>query len=362
MEPLAEGCWQWVEPDESMELTDIRIDGYERVVAAREPESGYHAVIAVHNTRLGPAGGGTRFWNYSSQAEALQDALRLARGMTYKNALAGMPLGGGKAVLIGDNRTRDRERIFRAHGRAVEMLGGAYITAEDVGTDPSDMEHVRKETAHVAGLASVTGDPSPVTARGVFRAMQAAAKYRWGYDNLSGKRIAVQGLGHVGYALAELLHQAGAHLIVSDVDRAKVDRAVSQLGASAASIGEIFSVEADVFAPCALGGILNDDTIPRLRAAVVVGAANNQLLEARHGEALRRRDILYAPDYAANAGGVISFGIVCLNWTREEMLQRVDAIYDTLLRIFALAEKDGIATDQAADRLAEENLLRAPAG
>jgi len=344
-----------------MELIEIKVDGYERVVAASEKDCGYHAVIAVHNTLRGPAGGGTRFWNYSSQDEALKDALRLAQGMTYKNALAGMPLGGGKAVLIGDNRTKDRERIFRAHGRAVESLGGIYITAEDVGTDPSDMEHVRKETSHVAGLASVTGDPSPITARGVFRAIQAAGKYRWGYDNLSGKKVALQGLGHVGYALAELLHQAGAHLLVSDVDPAKVERAVAKLGASAVASGEIYAAEADIFAPCALGGILNDDTIPRLRAGVVAGAANNQLLEPRHGEALRERDILYAPDYAANAGGVISFGIACLHWTREEMLQKVDAIYDTLLRIFALAEKDGIATSRAADRLAEENLRREPA-
>lgn len=341
-----------------MQLTDLKIDGYERVVVAREPESSYHAIIALHSTLRGPAGGGTRFWNYASEDEALRDALRLARGMTYKNALAGMPLGGGKAVLIGDNRTHDRERIFRAHGRAVETLGGSYITAEDVGTSPSDMEFVLLETSHVAGLAAVTGDPSPVTARGVFRAIQASARHKWGSDDLQGKTVSLQGLGHVGYSLAERLHEAGSRLLVTDVDAERVRRAVKELGAVAIATDAIYAVQADIFAPCALGAILNDQTIPQLRVAVVAGAANNQLLEPRHGDALRERGILYAPDYAANAGGVISFGISCLRWSRQTMLEKVDAIYDTVLRIFSIAERDGISTNVAADRLAEQNLVR----
>ncbi|MBZ5721934.1 MAG: hypothetical protein LAO03_16295 [Acidobacteriia bacterium] len=339
-----------------MNVSEIQVDGYERVVAGSEPESGYRGIIAVHSTVLGPGTGGTRFWNYASQDEALRDALRLARGMTYKSSLAGMPLGGGKSVILGDNRTKDREKIFRAHGRLVETLKGKYIAAEDVGTSPADIEIVSRETRHVGGLAGKSGDPSPVTARGVFHAMRAAAKYRWGSDRLSGKTVAIQGLGHVGYTLAEHLRDAGANLIVSDVDDEKVNRAVEKLGATRVSSSEIFAVTADIFAPCALGAILNDQTIPQLRVQIVVGAANNQLLDERHGDLLKKRNILYAPDYAANAGGIISFGIECLHWDREFMLTKVDAIYDTLLHIFEIAEREGVATNVAADRLAEERL------
>jgi leucine dehydrogenase len=278
--------------------------------------------------------------------------------MTYKNSLAGLPLGGGKSVLIGDNRTREREKIFRAHGRLVESLKGAYVTAEDVGTDPSDMEFIRLETRHVAGLMSSSGDPSPVTARGVFRAIQACAKQRWGSDNLTGKTVAIQGLGHVGHSLAERLHGAGARLTVTDVDAERVRRAATELNATPTDPKEIYGVDADVFAPCALGATLNDETIPQLRCEIVAGAANNQLLEPRHGEALRERGILYAPDYAANAGGIISFGTQCLKWSREYMLEKVDGIYETLLNIFAIADSEGIATSVAADRLAEARLTR----
>jgi leucine dehydrogenase len=337
-------------------VTEIKVAGYERVIAGSEPESGYHGIIAVHSTVLGPGTGGTRFWNYATQEEALHDALRLARGMTYKSSLAGMPLGGGKSVIIGDNKTKDREKIFRAHGRLVETLKGKYIAAEDVGTSPADIELVSRETRHVGGLATTSGDPSPVTARGVFRAMQAAANHRWGSDSLAGKTVAIQGLGHVGYTLAEHLHDAGAKLIVSDVDDDRVNRAVENLGATRVAPDNIFNVAADIFAPCALGGILNDHTIPQLRVEMVVGAANNQLLDERHGDMLKQRNILYAPDYAANAGGIMTFGIVCLNWPAEIMLKKVDAIYDTMLNIFTIAEREGITTNKAADRLAEERL------
>ena len=255
--------------------------GHEKVLIGRDPESGYHGIIAVHSTALGPAVGGTRFWNYATEEEALTDALRLSRGMTYKTALPGLPLGGGKSIIIGDNKTTNREALFRAHGRFVETLGGRYITAEDVGTSPADMEIVRLETRHVAGLLGRSGDPSPYTARGVFRAIQASAKHLWNSDELAGVTVAVQGCGNVGYNLAKLLHAAGAKLVVSDVNEISVSRVVAECAAEAVQPGEIFSVHADIFAPCALGGVINDETIPQLKVQIVAGAANNQLLEER---------------------------------------------------------------------------------
>jgi leucine dehydrogenase len=338
-----------------MEITRRETNGeHELLLTCADEETGYRGVIAVHNTALGPAVGGSRFWNYASEDEAITDALRLSRGMTYKNALAGLPLGGGKSVIIGDNRTRDREQIFRAHGRFVESLGGRYITAEDVGTSPADMEIVRRETRHVAGLLDRSGDPSPVTAHGVFRAMQASARIRWGADTLAGRRVAIQGLGNVGRHLARELHAAGARLVVSDTDDERVRRIVEEYGAEAVAPVEIYSVEADIFAPCALGGVLNDETIPRLKAEVIAGAANNQLLEARHGEALEARGHLYAPDYVANAGGIINGCIELLGWQPSDARRKVEEIYDTLLRVFDIAKAEAIPTYLAADRLAEE--------
>jgi len=342
-----------------MEITDHNTGtDHERVLSCRDEANGYRGIIAIHSTRLGPALGGARFWNYASEADALTDVLRLSRGMTYKNALAGLPFGGGKSIIIGDNRTTHRAELFRSHGRFVETLDGSYITAEDVGTSTADMEFVLTVTQHVAGLANRSGDPSPVTAHGVFRAMQAAAQHRWGTDEIAGRRVALQGCGHVGYYLAKELHEAGARLIVTDVDREKVERVVSELGAERVAPEEIYAAEADVFAPCALGGILNDETIPQLKVEIVAGAANNQLLEERHGESLAVRGILYAPDYAANAGGVINGCIELLNWEQPEARAKVEAIYDTLLEIFQLAETGGIPTYKAADQLAEARLQR----
>jgi leucine dehydrogenase len=334
---------------------------HERVLFGRDDACGYRGIIAIHSTRLGPALGGARFWNYATDRDALVDVLRLSRGMTYKNALAGLPFGGGKSIIIGDNRTPRREEIFRAHGRFVETLGGSYLTAEDVGTSTEDMEFVLRETPHVAGLADRSGDPSPVTARGVFRAMQAAARHRWKTDELAGRRIALQGCGHVGYYLAKELRAAGAKLIVTDVDRERAERVVSEGAAERVAPEEIYAVEADIFAPCALGGILNDESIPQLKVEIVAGAANNQLLEARHGETLQARGILYAPDYAANAGGVINGCIELLNWKQAESRAKVEAIYDTLLEIFRRAESGGISTSKAADKLAEARLPHAHA-
>ena len=332
---------------------------HEKVVLWSEPSGAYRGIIAVHSTALGPAVGGTRFWNYPSDEEASLDALRLSRGMTYKNALAGLPFGGGKAVIIGDNRAADRERIFRAHGRFVETLGGCFITAEDVGTTPADMEYVRLETRHVAGLAGRSGDPSPVTAHGVFRAMQAAAKHRWGSDDLRGLRVALQGCGNTGYHLAKELHACGAVLVVTDVDRARAARAAREFGAAAVAPDEIFDVEADVFAPCALGGVINDQTLARLKVGVVAGSANNQLGEERHGDALEELGITYAPDYVANAGGIINGCRELLGWDQARAMSRVRAIYDTTLAVLAQARATRTPAHRVADRLAEARLAAA---
>jgi leucine dehydrogenase len=342
-----------------MEIREISVPGYERVVWGVEEASGYHGIVVIHSTALGPAVGGTRYWKYPGEVAALTDALRLARGMTYKNALAGLPCGGGKSIVLRDG-SLDRERIFRAHGRLVETCGGKYITAEDVGTSPADMEFILKETQHVAGLQGKSGDPSPHTARGVFRAIEAAAKFHWGSDDLRNKAVAIQGCGHVGYCLAGELHRAGAKLLVTDMEPGRVDRAVRQFGATAVATEKIYSATADIFAPCALGGVLNDQTIPLLQAKIVSGAANNQLLEPEHGDLLQQRGILYAPDYAANAGGVINGTCIeMLGWDAKRSQKEVDAIYDTLLKIFEIAAREKIATSRAADRLAEERLAQA---
>ena len=340
-----------------MNITETTVPGYERVLFGNDEAAGYRGIIVVHSTARGPAAGGTRFWSYGDDEEALEDALRLARGMTYKSALADLPLGGGKSIIVGDNRTRDREKLFRAHGRFVDTLCGRYMTGEDVGTSPADMEYVRKETTHVAGLHDTSGDPSPKTAHGVLRAMQAAAQHRWDDGELAGKTVAIQGCGHVGYFLAQELHKIGARLIVTDIDGQSVERVVADFGAAAVAAEEIYAVRADIFAPCALGGILNDKSIPQLQVEIVCGAANNQLLKPGHGDLLEQRGILYAPDYAANAGGIINgCCLEILGWDQAAMLKKVDAIYDTVLQILQIAEQEHIPTYKAADRLAEQRI------
>jgi leucine dehydrogenase len=330
--------------------------GHEQLVICSDASAGYRGIIAIHSTILGPALGGTRFWSYASDEEAIIDALRLARGMTYKNAVAGLNLGGGKSVIIGDNKTRNREMIFRAHGRFVESLGGRYVTAEDVGTSPSDMDYVFMETQYVAGLAGRSGDPSPVTAHGVFRAVQAAARHKFGSDELEGKTITLQGCGNVGYYLAKELYAAGAKLIVTDIDPEKVKMVVEETNAKPVASDDIFSQKADIFAPCALGGIINDQTIPQLKVQVVTGGANNQLLEERHGDMLEERGILYTPDYVANAGGVINVYSELAGWDSQRSLRKADEIYYTVLGVFDIAKHEGIPTYRAADRLAERRL------
>ena len=330
--------------------------GHEQVVVCHDKSSGYRGIIAIHDTTLGPALGGTRFWKYASDEEALVDVLRLSRGMTYKNAVAGLNLGGGKAVMIGDNKTPMRELLFRAHGRFVESLGGRYVTAEDVGTSPSDMDYVLMETDYVAGLAGKSGDPSPVTAHGVFRAIQASAHHRWGSDSLEGRTVTLQGCGHVGCYLAKELHDAGAKLIVTDIDPAKIKVVVDATRAKVVAPDEFYSQQADIFAPCALGGVINDTTLPQLTVEIVAGGSNNQLLEKRHGDMLQERGITYAPDYVANAGGVINVYSELAGWDSQRSLRKADEIYHTILGVFEIAEADGIPTYLAADRLAERRL------
>jgi len=330
------------------------MEGYERVMSCVAGD--YRGFVAIHSTKLGPAVGGTRFWKYENDEAVINDLLRLARGMTYKNALAGLPLGGGKSIILRPDGVIDREKIFRAHGRFVETFGGRYITAEDVGTNPDDIAIVRQETEHAAGLYGLSGDPSPFTARGVFRAMQAAATHRWGSESLVRKTVALQGCGNVGYHLASLLHSDDVRLIVSDVDPIKVDRLVKEFDAAAVAPEEIYSVESDVYAPCALGGTINDETIAQIKAEIITGGANNQLLEERHGDELEKRGILYTPDYAANAGGIINGCRELLGWEASDSLAKVDEIYETVLDIFRTAEADGIPTYKAADRLAERRL------
>ena len=343
-----------------MKLFDTLAEmGHEEVVLCSDPSIGYRGILAVHSTKLGPALGGTRFWQYATDEEAIIDALRLSRGMTYKNAVAGLKLGGGKSIIIGDNKTTDREKLFRAHGRFVESLGGRYITAEDVGTSTKDMDFVKMETDHVAGLAGKSGDPSPVTAHGVFRAVQASANWVWGSDSLEGKTVTIQGCGSVGTYLAKELHEAGAKLIVSDIDSAKTARVAKMTGAKVVEGDAIFSADADIFSPCALGGILNDTTIPKLKVRIVAGGANNQLLAERHGYELLKRGILYAPDYVANAGGVINVYGEVAGWDAQKALDKADDIYDTVLKVFELAEQMDVPKDEAADLLAERRLAEA---
>jgi leucine dehydrogenase len=343
------------QPGWPMDVREVRVPGWERVLVARA--EGYHGIVAVHSTALGTALGGTRLWRYPSEAAAMNDALRLSRGMTYKNALAGLDAGGGKSVLLAPDHVADREAMFRAHAQVVEMLGGSYITAEDVGTSPADMDVMAGVTRHVAGLSAGPGDPSPYTARGVFRAIQAAVRHRFGGDGPRGTWVAVQGCGNVGRHLVRQLREAGAEVIVADIDRSRAEAVAAEHGARVVDAEAIFDAEADVFAPCALGGILNAETIPRLRAAIVAGGANNQLRDAAEdGARLAARGILYVPDYAANAGGVISGYGDMRGWPVERWMAAVDAIHDTVLEILRRAESLGILPHEAADRIVEERL------
>lgn len=332
---------------------------YEQLVFCQDKNSGLKAIIAIHDTTLGPALGGTRMWTYANEQEAIIDALRLARGMTYKAACAGLNLGGGKTVIIGDPRKDKCEEMFRAFGRYIQGLNGRYITAEDVGTTVADMDMIHMETEFVTGVSPAfgsSGNPSPVTAYGVYRGMKAAANEAFGSDSLQGRTIAVQGVGNVAYNLCRYLHEEGAKLVVTDIQADNVNRAVQDFGAKAVGVDEIYGVDCDIFSPCALGAIINDQTIPQIKAKVIAGAANNQLKEERHGDLITEMGIVYAPDYVINAGGLINVADELLGYNRERALKKVETIYDNIQKVLEIAERDGIPTYKAADRMAEERI------
>jgi leucine dehydrogenase len=332
---------------------------HEQVVYCHNKDVGLKAIIAIHNTALGPALGGTRMWNYQTEQEALIDVLRLSKGMTYKAAAAGLNLGGGKAVIIGDPKTQKTEGLFRAFGRFVNSLNGRYLTAEDVGTTVREMEYVFMETPWVTGIPKAfggSGDPSPYTAHGVLMAIKASAKEKFGTDSLKGLRIAVQGLGSVGFHLAEYLVKEQAQVIATDIDAEKLKRVSELLGCKSVSPTEILTVDCDIFSPCAMGAVINDKSILGLKAKAVCGGANNQLAEARHGDALRELGILYAPDYVTNAGGLMNVFVELEGYSPDRALDKTVQVYENLMQVFAIAKRDGIGTHTAADRLAEERI------
>jgi leucine dehydrogenase len=336
--------------------------GHERVLFCSHPQAGLRAIIAVHSTALGPGLGGVRMWPYASDEEALLDVLRLSRGMTYKAAAAGLNLGGGKAVILGDPRKDKSEALFRSFGRYVESLGGVYVTAEDVGTGMADMDQIRHETRWVTGVSPAHGghgDPSQATAFGVLQGMKAAVRCRFGGDSLCGRSVALQGIGSVGYLLGEYLKAEGAKLFAADIDPARAARAESELGAEIVPPGEVLEVDCDVVAPCALGAVLDDRSIPRLRCKIVAGSANNQLAdETRHGKALHDRGILYAPDFVINAGGLLHVYNELLGEDGDTAMRMAAGIYDNLTRILELSAAQAMPTEQAANRIAEERIRR----
>lgn len=334
----------------------LELDDYEQVVFNYDEASGLKAIIAIHDTTLGPALGGTRIWDYDSEEEALNDVLRLSKGMTYKSAAAGLNLGGGKAVIIGDPEEIKSEELWRAYGRFVQSLNGRYITAEDVNTSVDDMQIVAEETGFVTGLPSTSGDPSPVTALGTFHGIRAAAEEVYGSDDLSGKVVAVQGVGHVGQHLVRHLKNAGADVIITDIKQENIDAVVEEFGVKVVEPGKIYSVNCDIFAPCALGAVINDDTIPQLKCDIVAGAANNVLEEKRHGDLLEEKGIAYAPDYVINAGGVINVYDELIGYDRERALRRAKNIFGNIKKVFKISNRDNIPTYEAADIMAEERI------
>lgn len=340
-------------------LQSMETNDFEQVVYCVDKPSGLKAIIAIHDTTLGPAIGGARMRQYETEEEALQDVLRLAKGMTYKNAATGLNLGGGKAVIIGNPEKDKNEALLRAFGRYVQSLNGRYITAEDVGTTVEDMDIIYEETDYVTGVSQAfgsSGNPAPVTAYGVYYGMKAAAKHAFETDSLKGKTIAIQGVGNVAYHLCDYLAKEGAQLIVTDVREEAVTRAVHDFHATAVQPEEIYAVQCDIFSPCALGGVINDETIPQIKAKVIAGSANNQLAESRHGDEVHERGIIYAPDYVLNAGGVINVADELKGYNRERALKKVESIYDSINKVITIAAKEQIPTYKAADRMAEERM------
>jgi leucine dehydrogenase len=335
--------------------------GHEQVVFCNDTATGLKAIIGIHNTTLGPALGGTRMWNYSSEQEALTDVLRLSRGMTFKAAISGVNLGGGKAVIIGDAKTMKTEAFLRRFGKFVNSLGGKYITAEDVNMKTADMEYISMETKFVTGLPESMGgggDPSPVTAYGVYLGMKATAKHVYGSDALTGKKIAVQGVGQVGMHLVEYLTKENAKVFITDIDQEKVKTIAKRYGVTAVDGDDIYDLDTDIYAPCALGATLNDHTIPRLKCNIVAGAANNQLKdELKHGYMLMDKSIAYAPDFLINAGGLINvYNEYQGNYNRKRVFEQAEKIYATCEAIFKVAGEEKVSTQEAAIKVAEKRI------
>tara|TARA_B000000565_G_C23750531_1_gene364455 strand:+ start:312 stop:1385 length:1074 start_codon:yes stop_codon:yes gene_type:complete len=341
-------------------IDNMQTMGHEQVVFCNDSETGLKAIIAIHDTTLGPALGGTRMWNYSNETDALNDVLRLSRGMTFKASISGLNLGGGKAVIIGDANTEKTEALMKKFGEYVDKLGGTYITAEDVGMSTKDMEYVREMTKHVTGIPESmggSGDPSPFTAYGVYWGMKASAKFKWGSDSLEGKTILVQGVGHVGENLVKHITEEGSKVFITDINKEKLVEVSAKYGAKIISGDEIYDKDMDIYAPCALGATLNTDTIYRLKCEIVAGAANNQLEdEIKHGEMIKEKGIVYAPDFLINAGGLINVYSELNGYDRQESLNKTKKIYDTTLEILLKAENEDITSHKAALVIAKQRI------
>jgi leucine dehydrogenase len=335
----------------------LSFDNHEQIVFCNDKDTGLKAIIGIHNTVMGPALGGTRMWNYANEWEALNDVLRLSRGMTYKSAITGLNLGGGKAVIIGDAKTDKTPEMISRFGQFVNSLSGKYITAEDVGTTTEDMDRIHEVTNFVTGISKEnggSGNPSPVTAYGVYMGMKAAAKYKFGSDNLAGKKVLVQGTGHVGETLISYLSKEGAIVFVSDIHKDKMENMVTKYGAHIFTGADLYSADVDIYSPCALGATINDDTVYKIKAKVIAGAANNQLaVEDIHGPILRERGIAYAPDFLINAGGIINVYGELDKYAEGEAMRKTENIYNTTLQIFSFADINNLTTQQAAMQIAQ---------
>ena len=348
-------------PDKNSIFNQLSSFGHQEVVFCSDPETGLKAIIAIHDTTLGPALGGTRMWSYKTEAEALQDVLRLSRSMTYKASITGLNLGGGKAVIIGDSSNDKSESLMRRYGRFIKNMNGSFITAEDVGTTPRDMEYIRMETKHVTGVPESlggSGDPSPVTAKGVFMGIKASVKEVFGTDSLAGRTIAVQGIGNVGEHLVCLLRQENAKVYVSDINEDRLSHIAKKYGAEAVANHSIYDLDIDVYAPCALGATVNSETIEKLKCAIIAGAANNQLAdESVHGQLLLEKGIIYAPDYLINAGGLINCYSEIAGFSKQRTMQLAENIYDATRNVLKKSKTDYIPTHEAANKIAEKRIM-----
>ncbi|MBB6112375.1 Glu/Leu/Phe/Val family dehydrogenase [Mucilaginibacter lappiensis] len=334
--------------------------GHKKVVFCSDPDTGLKAIIAIHDTTLGPAFGSTRMWSYKTEADALNDVLRLSKSMTYKCAIAGLNMGGGYSVIIGDSRKDKTEALMRKFGRFIKNLNGEFITSEDVGTNPRDMEYIRMETQHVTGIPESlggSGDPSPVAAQGVFQGIKACVKEQFGSDSLTGKSVIVQGVGHVGEHLVRLLRDENVKVYVSDIQEERIGQIAKRYGAEAVSNNSIFDIDADIYAPCALGGTINTQTINKLKCSIIAGSANNQLLdEAEHGAMLLEKGILFAPDYVINAGGIINCYSELMSFSKKRTMQLTENIYEVTRTILKLSKSENISTVKAANKIAEKRI------